>query len=113
STIMSLISSVASKELINIVTGIQTNRALEMAVLMVSMALFSLFFSQTMSRITLKISIRIKNEIQSYIFDQIIKVNWLDLSRYHSGDILNRFSSDIGTVANSAIGWVPNLIVNL
>ena len=38
STVMSLISSVASKELINIVTGIQTNRALEMAVLMVSMS---------------------------------------------------------------------------
>lgn len=113
STIMSLISSVASKELINIVTGIQTNRAVEMAVLMVSMSLFSLFFSQAMSRITLKISIRIQNEIQADIFDQIIKVNWMDLSRYHSGDILNRFSSDIGMVANSAIGWVPNLIVNL
>ena len=113
STVMSLVSSVASKELINIVTGIQTNRALEMAVLMVSMALFSLFFNQIMSRITMKISIRIQNEIQADIFDQIIEVNWLDLSRFHSGDILNRFSSDIGTVASSAIGWVPNLIVNM
>lgn len=47
STVMSLISSVASKELINIVTGKQTNRALEMAVLMVSMSLFSLLFSQS------------------------------------------------------------------
>lgn len=112
STVMSLISSVASKELINIVTGIQTNRALEMAVLMVSMSLFSLLFNQAMSRITLKINIRIKNEIQADIFDKIIEVNWLDLSRYHGGDLLNRFSSDVGTVANSAIGWVPNLIIN-
>ena len=107
-----LISSVASKELINIVTGIQTNRALEMAVLMVSMSLFSLLFNQAMSRITLKINIRIQNEIQADIFDKIIEVNWLDLSRYHGGDLLNRFSSDVGTVANSAIGWVPNLIIN-
>lgn len=112
STIMSLISSIASKELINIVTGIQTNRALEMAVLMVSMSLFSLLFNQAMSRITLKINIRIQNEIQADIFDKLIEVNWLDLSRYHGGDLLNRFSSDVGTVANSAIGWVPNLIVN-
>lgn len=112
STVMSLISSVASKELINIVTGIQTNRALEMAVLMVSMSLFSLLFNQAMSRITLKINIRIQNEIQADIFDKIIEVNWLDLSRYHGGDLLNRFSSDVGTVANSAIGWVPNLIIN-
>lgn len=113
STVMSLISSVASKELINIVTGKQTNRALEMAVLMVSMSLFSLLFSQIMSRITLKINIRIQNEIQADIFDKIIQVNWLDLSKYHSGDLLNRFSSDVSTVSGSAIGWVPNLIINI
>lgn len=112
STVMSLISSIASKELINIVTGIQKNRALEMAVLMISMSLFSLFFNQAMSRITLKINIRIQNEIQADIFDKIIEVNWLDLSRYHGGDLLNRFSSDVGTVAKSAIDWVPNLIIN-
>lgn len=112
STIMSLVSSIASKELINIVTGIQKNRALEMAVLMVSMALFSLLFNQIMSRITLKINIRIQNEIQADIFDKIIQVNWLDLSKYHSGDLLNRFGSDVGTVAGSAIGWVPNLIIS-
>ena len=112
STVMSLVSSVASKELINIVTGIQTNRAAEMVVLMVSMSLFSLLFSQAMSRITLKINIRIQNEIQADIFDKIIEVNWLDLSRYHGGDLLNRFTSDVGTVAGSAIGWVPDLIVN-
>lgn len=113
STIMSLVSAVASKELINIVTGIQTDRALEMAVLMVSMALFSLLFNQIMSRITLKINIRIQNDIQADIFDQIIGVNWLDLTKYHSGDLLNRFGSDVGTVAGSAIGWVPNLIISL
>ena len=113
STIMTLISSIASKELINIVTGIQKNRAVEMAVLMVSMSLFSLLFGQIMSRITLKINIRIQNEIQADIFDKIIGVNWLDLTKYHSGDLLNRFGSDVGTVAGSAIGWIPNLIINV
>lgn len=112
STVMTLVSSIASKELIDIVTGKQTNRAVEMAVLMVSMTLFSLLFTQIMSRVTLKINIRIQNEIQADIFDKIIKVNWLDLSKYHSGDLLNRFSNDVSTVANSAISWVPNLIIN-
>ena len=113
STVMSLVSAVASKELINIVTGIQKNRAVEMAILMVSMSLFSLLFGQLMSRITLKINIRIQNDIQADIFDKIIGVNWLDLTKYHSGDLLNRFGSDVGTVAGSAIGWVPNLIISL
>lgn len=112
STVMSLISSVASKELIDIVTGHKTSKALTMAILMISMSLFSLFFGQLMSRITLKINIRIQNEIQADIFDKIIKVNWMDLTKYHSGDLLNRFGSDVGTVAGSAIGWVPDLIIS-
>ena len=110
STVMSLISSVAGKELINIVTGIQTDRALEMVILMVSMALFSLFFNQIMSRITIKINIRIQNEIQADIFDKIITVNWMDLSKYHGGDLLNRFGSDVGTVANSACGMLVDVL---
>lgn len=112
STCMTLISSIASKELIDIVMGIQKNRVVEMAILMVSMALFSLLFTQLMSRITLKMNIRIQNEIQADIFDKIIKVNWMDLTSYHSGDLLNRFMNDVKTVANSAIGWLPNLMIN-
>ena len=113
STVMTLASSIASKELIDVVTGHDIKGAPLIAVIMIGMALFSLFFSSIMSRITMKINIRIQNDIQADIFDKIIDVNWLDLSKYPSGDILNRFSSDVGTVANSAIGWVPDLVVNI
>ena len=109
STVMTLASSIASKELIDVVTGHDIKGAPLIAVIMIGMALFSLFFSSIMSRITMKINIRIQNDIQA----EIIDVNWLDLSKYPSGDILNRFSSDVGTVANSAIGWVPDLVVNI
>ena len=113
STVMTLVSSIASKELIDVVTGHKVSKAPMMAIIMISMALFSLFFSSMMSRITIKINIRIQNDIQADIFDKIIDINWLDLSKYPSGDILNRFSSDVGTVAQSAIGWVPDIIVGL
>ena len=113
STVMTLVSSIASKELIDVVTGHDMAGAPLIVCVMIGMALFSLFFSSIMSRITLKINIRIQNDIQADIFDKIIDVNWLDLSKYPSGDILNRFGSDVGTVANSAIGWVPDLVVGI
>lgn len=113
STVMTLVSSIASKELIDVVTGHNIKGAPLIAIIMIGMALFSLFFNSLMSRITLKINIRIQNDIQADIFDKIIEVNWLDLSKYPSGDILNRFSSDVGTVAQSAIGWVPDLVVGV
>ena len=74
STVMTLASSVASKELIDVVTGHNVSKAPLMAIIMVSMALFSLFFSSIMSRITMKINIRIQNDIQADIFDKIIEI---------------------------------------
>lgn len=111
-SVFSLISAVASKELIDIVTGKQTDKMLIMAILMVAMALFSLLFNSFISRISLKISIDIQNDIQSDIFEKIEDSSWYAISQYHSGDILNRFVTDVSSVANNAITWLPSLVVN-
>lgn len=34
-------------------------------------------------------------------------------SAYPSGDLLNRFNNDVGTIVANAINWIPNLIVNV
>lgn len=111
-TVMGLVGSIASKNLIDIVTGFQKSRILPVAVLMVSMSLFGILFRSLNSRISLKINIRIQNDIQADIFDKVLNVNWLDLSGYSCGDLLMRFGGDVSTVAGSAIGWFPNLIIN-
>lgn len=112
-TVFSLVSAVASQKLIDIVTGKQTEKLLLMAFVMVGMALFSLLFNSYISRISLKISIDIQNDIQKDIFEKIEDANWYELSKYHSGDILNRFGNDVSTVATNAITWFPSLIVNI
>ena len=113
STVFSLISSLASKQLIDIVTGYKKDQMLIMAVVMVSMALFSLIFSSVISRVSLKLTITIQNDIQSDIFQKIQEASWLSISDYHSGDILNRFATDVGTVAGNAITWLPSLVISL
>ena len=74
---------------------------------------FSLVMSSISSRIFTKISIYVNNDIQASIFDSIIDAKWKDLSKYPSGDLLNRFNGDVGTISGNAIGWIPNLIVNV
>lgn len=113
STVFSLISSIASKQLIDIVTGHLKDKMLIMAIVMVSMALFSLLFSSIISRVSLKLTINIQNDIQSDIFQKIQEASWLSISEYHSGDILNRFATDVGTVAGNAITWLPSLVISL
>lgn len=111
STSMGLVSSVASKYMIDIITGHDSSRFGIMVAIMVGSTVFSLIFSSVISRITAKLSIDINNDIQADIFDKIVDADWLSLNQYSNGDILNRFNGDIGTVSGNAISWLPTIII--
>ena len=113
STTLGLVSSVASKYLIDIVQGYQTDKLGILIGVMVGSSLFSLAFESIIGRVSLKLSIRINNDIQADIFDQIMDADWLAISRYSNGDILNRFNSDVSTVSSNAINWLPNILIAL
>ena len=49
--------------------------------------------------------------IRLKVFDRILSANYLGLSRYHSGDLLTRLTSDADTVAGSIASAIPNLIM--
>ena len=112
-TVIGLSSSVASKYLIDAVTGHETSN-LEFIIMFISFtALGGIAIGAATSRITTKINLRINNEIQEDIYNQILMVDWEALSGFHSGDLLNRLNGDTKTVADSVIGWLPTLITNL
>ena len=111
STTLSLVSSVASKYIIDIITGHDSSRLWVMIAVMVGSTVFSLVFGSLISRITAKLNIAINNDIQADIFDKIVDADWLALNDYPSGDILNRFNGDIGTVSSNAISWLPSILI--
>ena len=111
STSLGLVSSVASKYLIDIITGYETSKLWVLILIMVGSSVFSLAFGSIISRISTKLSIDINNDIQADIFDKIVDADWLSLSQYSNGDVLNRFNGDIGTVSGNAISWLPTIII--
>ena len=111
STSLGLVSSVASKYLIDIITGYQMDKLGLLIVIMVGSTVFSLVFSSLINRISTKLSIDINNDIQADIFDKIVDADWLALNKYSNGDILNRFNGDIGTVSGNAISWLPTIVI--
>lgn len=110
---LSLGSAYVGRILINIIVERQTDRLWLLIGAMVGMLIFSLVLSSVNSRIFTKISIYVNNDIQAEIFDRIMDARWKELSAYPSGDLLNRFNNDVGTIVSNAINWIPNLIVNV
>ena len=113
SSSLSLISAVASKYTIDIITGYQTSRLPAMALIMVGSSLASLALRSLISRVSARISLYVGNDIQASVFDKIMDADWLKLSRYVNGDILNRFNSDVSTVASNAVSWLPSIVIGL
>ncbi len=111
SSSFALVSGIISKHVIDIVTGYKTDKLGTLIALMVGSAAFSMIFSNVLNRVNTKLQLKIHHEIQADIFDKIMDSDWLSISNYRSGDILNRFSNDVRTVSGNAVSWLPNIII--
>lgn len=107
---MGLAGSVASKYLIDAVTGYDKGNIFFIIMIIISMALGNIVVGAVTSRISTKITLKVNNEIQQDIYHKIMITDWEAISKFHSGDILNRFQGDVNTVSASVLGWIPNLI---
>ena len=106
-----LVSSIASKYTIDVITGYQTSKLINVVIIMVSSALISILLESFISRISTKLSVMINNDIQAEVFDKIVDADWLSINKYSNGDILNRFNGDISTVSSNAVSWIPSVVI--
>ena len=110
---MSISTAYIGRILINIIVEKQQDKLWILIAAMIGSLILSLVLSSVNSYISARISIYVNNDIQADIFERIMDARWKELSSYPSGDLLNRFNGDVGTIASNAIGWIPNLLVNI
>ena len=48
--------------------------------------------------------------IRKQLYEKIIHSNWMDVKKYHTGDLMTRLTSDAGTIADGLIWTIPNII---
>lgn len=113
SIVMSLCSSVASKYLIDAVTGYKSERILLAAGAMGGLLLLSIVLRCVSSRVGARINLRVQNEIQAEVYQKILRTDWESLEGYRSGDLMNRLTSDVSAVAGGVTSFVPGLISSL
>ena len=112
-TVMSLASSVASKYLIDAVTGFGPGLLKRSAIAMAVMMLGGLVFQGISSRISATVHVRVRNEMQHATYARILRAGWEALEPYRSGDLLSRLNSDVSTVADGTINFLPSLLTSL
>ena len=82
-TIGGLVSSLVSKDLIDIITGHNTGELLKTFAITVGAALFTMLISQVASYVSSMISIRVADDIKADVFDVIMKTEWEEVAHFH------------------------------
>ena len=110
---LGLVASVISKYMFDAIDARQLQPLLMYCILTAISAVAAILFQSFTSRFSAKLAIGMHNDVQAKVFDDILDTDWMALSEYPTGDLLSRFSTDVSTVSNCAISWLPNVIIQL
>ena len=112
-SVISLGASMISRDLVDAVTGVNSRGIFQTAALYVGAGISQIFINAVKSRLSLKVRLKVTNEIRGDIYEQVLRTNWESLAKYRSGDLLYRVSADAGTVADTILTFLPNLVPTL
>ena len=112
-SVLGLGTSVVSKELVDAVTGVNSRGIVQVACLYVGVGVGQIFINAVKSRLSLKVRLKVTNEIRVDIYEQVLRTNWESLAKYRSGDLLYRVNGDAGMVANTILTFLPNVVTTL
>ena len=112
-SVLGLGTSVVGKELVDAVTGVNSRGIVQVACLYVGVGVGQIFVNAVKSRLSLKVRLKVTNEIRADIYEQVLRTNWESLAKYRSGDLLYRVNGDAGMVANTILTFLPNVVTTL
>lgn len=80
------------------------------SILIFVVIILNVFLEAISSVMLTVVSTKMSQKTKNYMFSKLMRKKYIHISEYHSGDLLNRFSSDIEVVVAGSIGLFPSLI---
>ena len=110
-TVVSLYSSLVSRDLVDIITGHQTGMLLQTFCIMIGLGIGNSFFYKLSDFAVSYIGMKVDMEIKSDIFSKILMTDWESLTKYHTGDLLTRWGSDASAISSGVLNFIPNAVI--
>ena len=105
-----------SKQVIDIATGRQQGDIIFYCILFMGLIAFQAMLNILQSNIRVRAGGKIEMNIKQGVFKQLLKKELTEVSKYHSGEYINRLTSDIGIVVDGIVSILPqgiSMIVKL
>jgi len=109
-SLASVAIAIVTKSIIDHATRNEIDMAAMYATMFAGIIIFRIVASAFISIYSTNVKERFSNTLRREIFSKLIDKEWLDVSKYHSGDLLTRLTSDISAVAGGSVSVLPSII---
>lgn len=99
-----------TKRVMDIATGDTSGSLFKSGILLFAVIAIQILLSAAQSILNAYSNGKQTIAFRNYLFGVLCRKKYADISAYHSGDILNRFTSDIDTVVISSVNIIPNVV---
>lgn len=112
-TVISLVMALVSKRIIDDATAGTGKNLLVFIAIYFIMILAVQVINVVMTMVGTMLNERFSFGIRKQIYDKIMSSKWLEVQRYHTGDLMTRMTSDAGNIADGIINTLPSIITLL
>ncbi len=112
SVVLSLISlqfSMESKNIIDIATGQTDGGFINSCMRIIALLLLMLVIQIAINFINVHASSRLEIGLKNHVFQNLLNKDYLSVSAYHTGELLNRINSDVSVIVSGVITIIPKL----
>ena len=98
------------RALTDVATHARPGNILLLAILLAAIFLAEMLLHIASTWITAVLGVKTQNLIQQYFFQRLIRGRWSGITRYHSGDVINRLFGDVNDIVNLMTEVLPTTI---
>lgn len=110
STVISLYMALLSKQIIDAAISRTKQKALVFVgiyfLLIVGMQILSVVATLLSTMLNERFSFGIRKQL----YDKMMSSQWMEINKYHTGDLMTRLTSDVGNVSDGIVWTIPDLI---
>ena len=109
SVLLSIATALIGKQIID--NAIVGKGVVTTLVIYALVTIFEIVLGSIYSLVSVVITEKYSFQIRQKVYRDVLDTCWSDISKYHSGDIMTRLTSDINIVASGVSGLISNILV--
>lgn len=102
--------AIITKQLIDSATNKQYNLLILSLIILGILIIGDVAIRAVSSSLSTRCYIKINNSIQEKFYSRLIRTSWSDFSKYRSGDILTRITTDVDAITSLLVNQLPSII---